>query len=109
LSGGETDGYVFTDYNTVVNAFHYHALRLMENMARLIGNDADARQYRKRHTALYDVFHTHFFDRNRGVYVDGIGTDHASLHANLYPLAFGLVPEKEKHRVLAYIKTKGMA
>src|SRR5690606_21562004 len=31
--GGETDSYVFADYNTVVNAFHYHTLRLMEKMA----------------------------------------------------------------------------
>src|SRR5690606_33603855 len=44
-----------------------------------------------------------------GIYTDGIGTDHASIHANLYPLVFGLVPEKERSRVLAYIKTKDMA
>ncbi|MCK5702080.1 MAG: hypothetical protein KAI29_13040, partial [Cyclobacteriaceae bacterium] len=29
LEGGETDGYVYTDYNTVVNAFHYRCLVLM--------------------------------------------------------------------------------
>src|SRR5690606_31614251 len=45
--GGETDGYVFTDYNTVVNAFHYHTLRLMENMARAVGKTHEAGQLRK--------------------------------------------------------------
>lgn len=107
--GGETDGYVFTDYNTVVNAFHYHTLKLMENMARIIGKNREADQLRKRHTRLFTIFQRQFFDAKRGVYTDGIGTDHASLHANLYPLVFGLVPDQEKQRVLDYIKTKGMA
>jgi len=107
--GGETDGYVFTDYNTVVNAFHYHTLRLMEKMARAVGKTQEAGQLRKRHTTFFKAFQRHFFDHTRGIYTDGIGTDHASLHANLYPLVFGLVPEKEKQRVLDHIKTKGMA
>ncbi|MFB2117760.1 alpha-L-rhamnosidase C-terminal domain-containing protein [Parapedobacter sp. 2B3] len=107
--GGETDSYVFTDYNTVVNAFHYHTLKLMEKMARIVGNGREAEQLRKTHARLFKTFQRHFFDPGRGVYIDGIGTDHASLHANLYPLVFGLVPEKEKPQVLAHIKTKGMA
>ncbi|WP_262250049.1 hypothetical protein [Parapedobacter soli] len=37
-----TDGYVFTDYNTVVNAFYYHTLRLMEYMARIVGESKAA-------------------------------------------------------------------
>ncbi|MFC7523720.1 alpha-L-rhamnosidase C-terminal domain-containing protein [Parapedobacter sp. GCM10030251] len=107
--GGETDGYVFTDYNTVVNAFHYHTLKLMEKMARIAGKKKEAEQLRKRHEKLFTIFQRQFFDRGRGIYTDGIGTDHASLHANLYPLVFGLVPEREKPRVLDYVKTKGMA
>ncbi|MFC3198875.1 alpha-L-rhamnosidase C-terminal domain-containing protein [Parapedobacter deserti] len=107
--GGETDGYVFKDYNTVVNAFHYHTLKLMETMARVAGRHSDATAFRKRHTRLFKHFQRHFFDEKRGIYTDGVGTDHASLHANLYPLVFGLVPEKEKQRVLDYIKSKGMA
>lgn len=109
LPGGETDDYQFQDYNTVVNAFHYHTLVLMEKMARAIGKTADAAAYAKRSKALYKKFQESFFDTKRGVYTDGIGTDHASLHANLYPLAFGLVPEKAKPGVIAYIETKGMA
>ncbi|MEC3880487.1 alpha-L-rhamnosidase C-terminal domain-containing protein [Parapedobacter sp. 10938] len=107
--GGETDGYVFTDYNTVVNAFHYHTLKLMEKMARAVGRNREADELQKTSARFSKLFQRHFFDNRQGVYIDGIGTDHASLHANLYPLAFGLVPEKNKHRVLEYIKTKGMA
>lgn len=107
--GGETDGYVFTDYNTVVNAFHYHTLKLMEKMARIAGKKQEAEELRKKHVKLYTIFQRQFFDRARGIYTDGIGTDHASIHANLYPLVFGLVPEKERSGVLDYLKTKGMA
>jgi len=81
----------------------------MEEMARAIGKKQEAEQIRKRHTKFYNTFQRQFFDRKRGIYTDGIGTDHASIHANLYPLVFGLVPEKERSRVLDYIKTKDMA
>ncbi|WP_195280567.1 alpha-L-rhamnosidase-related protein [Parabacteroides johnsonii] len=109
LKGGETDEYQFSDYNTVVNAFHYHALDLMENMAKVIGEKKDAFLYAKRKKELYKIFQKSFFDQKRGLYVDGLGLDHASLHANLYPLVFGLVPEKHKDSVLEYMKEKEMA
>ena len=49
------------------------------------------------------------FDPRRGIYVDGIGSSHASLHANLFPLAFGIVPEKHRQSVVEFIKSRGMA
>jgi hypothetical protein len=54
-------------------------------------------------------FNQHFFDKNRGIYIDGIGTDHASLHANMFPLAFGLVPLENVSTVVKFIKSRGMA
>jgi hypothetical protein len=47
--------------------------------------------------------------RARGVYRDGEGTEHASLHANLFPLAFGLVPQDKRERVTGWLRTRGMA
>lgn len=44
--GGETDGFVFTDINTVVNAFHYRALVLMSWIAGVAGHDEDGRFFR---------------------------------------------------------------
>ena len=41
--------------------------------------------------------------------MDGIGTDHASLHANMMPLAFGLVPEEHYESVVEFVKSRGMA
>ncbi len=109
LPTGETDGYVFTDFNTVVNAFHYRTLVLMEQIAASLGHPADAAFYAGRAEAFYRTFNASFFDPDRGVYVDGPGTDHAALHANMVPLAFGLVPEEHVPGVVAHIKSRGMA
>ena len=107
--GGETDGFVFTDINTVVNAFHYRTLVLMAQIAETLGKTDDRKFYNERAAKLKQSFNTYLFDHKRGVYMDGIGTDHASLHANMFPLAFGLVPEKQTDRVLDFIRSRGMA
>jgi len=106
---GERDGYVFMPINTVVNAFHYRALVLMAKMAAAIGKIDDADLLRSRAEKVKESFNRLLFDQRRGIYVDGIGTDHASLHANMFPLAFGLVPEERVTSVVKFIKSRGMA
>lgn len=107
--GGETDGFVFTDVNTVVNAYHYRALTLMARIAEVLGETNDQQFYSERAARLKRSFNNHLFDKERGVYMDGIGTGHASLHANMFPLAFGLVPEKHIKSVSEFIRSRGMA
>lgn len=107
--GGETDGYVFTDINTVVNAYHYRALTLMAEVARALGKADDHTFYTHQAAKLKRSFNAHLFDKKRGVYMDGIGTDHASLHANMFPLAFGLVPDNRVEGVLEFVRSRGMA
>jgi len=46
--GGEIDGFVFTDINTVVNAFHYRALTLMGHIAGVLGKTDHQTFYRER-------------------------------------------------------------
>jgi hypothetical protein len=43
------------------------------------------------------------------LYRDGIDTDHSSLHANIYPLSFDIVPEKNRQKVIDFIRSRGMA
>lgn len=106
---GETDRYVFTDINTVVNAFHYRNLVLMSKMAEVAGNAQDAEFFNQRAQKVKSSFNELLFDDERGIYVDGVGTDHAALHANMFPLAFGLVPEEHEESVVNFIKSRGMA
>jgi alpha-L-rhamnosidase len=107
--GGETDGFDFRDYNSVINAFYYRSLVCMSKMSEAIGKPDEARFFSEKATKVKEVFNRSFFDAGRGVYVDGIGSGHASLHANMYPLCFGLVPEGNRKTVIDYIKTRGMA
>ncbi len=107
--GGETDGFVFTDINTVVNAFHYRTLTLMAQIAEVLGKTDDRKFYVERAARLKQSFNSYLFDKKRGIYIDGIGTDHASLHANMFPLAFGLAPEKQVDKLLEFIRSRGMA
>lgn len=106
---GERDGYEMVEVNTVVNAFHYKALRLMAELAKIIKRPEDEYHYRKRADMVKKSINEKLFDPQKGLYVDGEGSSHASLHANMFPLAFGLVPEKHLKRVTEFVKSRGMA
>jgi hypothetical protein len=107
--GGETDGFVFTDYNTVVNAYHYQALRFMTNIAGALGKQDEKAAFTRLAQQMKKDFNRAFFDTKKGYYKDGIDTDHCSLHANMFALAFGLVPPKNVKTVTAFIHSRGMA
>jgi hypothetical protein len=106
---GERDGYIFMPYNTVVNAFHYRTLVLMADVAKTLGESEEVARFSEQAARVKESFNKEFFETERGIYLDGIGTNHASLHANMYPLAFGLVPSEKIPSVLKYIKSRGMA
>jgi len=106
---GEQDGYVFTDINTVVNMFHYQALVLMSKIARTLNEPDDYNYFRARARLVGQSINEKLFDKRHGIYVDGEGTEHASLHANMLPLAFGLVSQKNQASVVDFIKSRGMA
>ena len=105
----ETDGFVFTDYNAVVNAFYYGALQAMAVIASELQRASDATFYQKKSEVVKQSFITHFIDSTSGLVVDGIGTNHSSLHANMFALAFGLVPKAHFKQVLSFIKSRGVS
>ncbi|MFG0265659.1 MAG: family 78 glycoside hydrolase catalytic domain [Rhodopirellula sp. JB055] len=104
----ERDGFVFTEINTVVNAFHIQALKQMAEMATAVGKTADADAFTARVDLAQTAFQATLFDQEAGIYRDGVGTDHSSIHANFFPLAFGLVPDDKQAGVVDWLKTKGM-
>jgi len=106
---GETDGYEFVPVNTVVNAFHYRNLVLMERIALVLGKKEDAIQYADRAQRVKTTINEKLVDSRSGLYVDGEGTGHSSLHANMFPLAFGVVPEEKAGAVVDFVKGRGMA
>lgn len=99
---------------TVVTAFHYRALVLLEKIAQHLGKTADAREFAKLARTTYKTFNEKLWDKSRGCYIDGLNPEtgktssHASAHANFFPLALGLVPPDRVARVAAFIKSRGM-
>ena len=107
--GHERDGYKMQPVNTVVNAFHCHSLWLMANIATATGKTDDAADFNAAAAKASATFNAKLFDPETGLYVDGEGTNHSSLHANMFPLAFGLVPADRRAKIIAFIKSRGMA
>lgn len=106
---GERDGYEIVDVNTVVNAFYYYNLKLMGEIATYLGKNEDAVFFQKKADITKETINTKLFDNSKGVYIDGEGSSHASLHGNMFPLAFDLVPKKHVKSVTEFIKSRGMA
>lgn len=106
---GEADGYKFSEYNTVVNAFHYRALVLMSKIAETVGEEQDSKDFTLKASRHKDAFNRLLLDTKAGCYRDGKGSDHHALHASMAALAFGMVPDKYKKQVLQHIQSRGMA
>ena len=105
----ERDGFVFCNYNAVINAFYYKNLLLMHQIALLVGNKADAQLYSQKAKQVYETYQKLFVNPNSGLVKDGDTTTHVSLHGNMFALAFGLVSKQNMASVITYIKSKKMA
>lgn len=107
---GERDGYDMVAVNTVVNAFHYWNLVLFGRMAALLGQADDAAFCAARAARVAESIRRTLFDVRRRLFLDGEGTEHASLHANAFPAAFGLADAAGvRESVLAFLRSRGMA
>ncbi|MEM7133010.1 MAG: alpha-L-rhamnosidase C-terminal domain-containing protein [Chloroflexota bacterium] len=105
----ERDGFDMRPVNAEVNAFHYRAVTLMAAIAEALGKDEDMRWYRERTKLLYKSFEETLVDPITGLVLDGEGSTHSSLHANMVALAFGLVAAENQTAVVAHLKARGMA
>lgn len=106
---GERDGFVFRPINTVVNNFYYKNMEIMAEFAGILGKTGDEADFRLRAIKAKKAINEKLFDHTQGCYVDGEGTNHASLHSNMTALAFGVVPEKFQKSVANFIQSRGMA
>jgi alpha-L-rhamnosidase len=97
------------EVNTVANAFYFHALQKMAALARALKRDDEASDFQGKAGKVSASFNAKLFDEARGVYIDGEGSNHASLHGNMFPLAFGLVPAHRQMSVANFVQSRGMA
>lgn len=106
---GERDGFVFTPINTVINALYFRNLEIMGEFARLLNRNDEAREYELMAIKVKKAVNEKLMDPEKGIYLDGEGAGHSSLHANMMPLAFNMVPGENVDAVVDFIKSRGMA
>jgi alpha-L-rhamnosidase len=106
---GERDNYDMVPVKTAVNAFYIWNLAMLERIAGVLGREDDQQRFSAQRSQATDALHRICFDRERGIFVDGQGSDHASLHANMLPAAMGLVPAGFESSVMQHIRSRGMA
>lgn len=109
VTKGERDGYDMVPINTVVNSFHYLNLKLMAQIAGYLGKQEDVLFFNKKAMLVKTSMNKKLFNKEKGIYLDGENSKHSSLHANMFPLAFGIVPPRYANSVTSFVKSRGMA
>jgi hypothetical protein len=105
----ERDRHKITPVDSVANAFYYRTLVLMGRIARALGREDDMGRWDADAARVREAYQRAFLDAAKGIYRDGEGVGHSSLHANMFPLEFGLVPSERVGAVAAFVKSRGMA
>ena len=107
---GERDGYdMDVQVNTVVNCFYYQNLKLMSEIAAALDKHRESEEWADRAKQTRESINSKLLDPETGIYRDGESSGHSSLHANMFPLAFGLVPLEHQETVIEFVKSRGMA
>jgi hypothetical protein len=108
-AAGERDGHEMMPINTVVNCFFYENMKIMAELAGLLKKNTDAAYFKKMAIMVKASINQKLFDASKGIYLDGEGSVHSSLHSNMLALAFGLVPDQYLSSVVNFVKSRGMA
>jgi alpha-L-rhamnosidase len=102
-----------TEVRTVINVLAYADYEVVAKIAETFGYDADFEHYKGLAHALRASINRQLLNAD-GVYADGLHSDgrqssHVSQHANMLPLALGIVPEQNRQAVLQAIKDRKMS
>jgi alpha-L-rhamnosidase len=107
-------GYDMTvESRTVVDAYAYVDFDIISRIATVLGNAFDRDAYRAKAQDMKTAINTRLLNA-QGVYVDGLNADqspstHVSQHANMFPMAMGIVPPANVASVVEAIKERRMS
>lgn len=102
-----------TEAKTVINAYAFVDFDIVSKIAAVLGNQQDSEVYKNKAMSIKEAINSKLINAS-GVYIDGLTPDksqstHISQHANMYPLALGIVPEKNRKAVIDVVKQKEMS
>jgi hypothetical protein len=84
-------------------------MKILAEFAMALNKPDEALGFEYRAAQVKKSINAQLFNEEKGYYVDGVGTDHGSLHANMILMAFDIVPESRKASVVEHMKSRGMA
>jgi len=104
---------VTAEARTVICAYAYIDFDVVSKVAGVLGLSSDKRLYKSKAEDMKKAINTYLIN-GKGVYIDGLLSDktpskHISQHANIFPMAMGLVPESNVEAVVAAIKERKMS
>jgi hypothetical protein len=84
-------------------------MQIMAEFAGILKKTADHAEFQLMAAKVKKAINEKLFDHKKGIYMDGEGSSHSALHANMMPLAFGIVPEIHLKTVVDFVKSRKMA
>lgn len=87
------DGFVQTKVSTIANSYIALATRRVADIALLLGETGDAAYYSSVSETILATLRAQLYDRTKGRFVDGVGTQHAAIQAQIFPMMAGVVNE----------------
>eukprot|EP00035_Acanthoeca_spectabilis_P031454 m.14156 g.14156 ORF g.14156 m.14156 type:complete len:993 (+) comp4760_c0_seq1:3-2981(+) len=85
------DGYVDSPTSAVINAYAVGATEAVGNIAGWLNQTSDAEHFANISTSLANHMRSQLYDPSIGAFSDGLGINHSSVHASLFPAANGVV------------------
>lgn len=104
----ERDGYEIGNINNVPNAFYIHDWNLMAEIAGVLDMKQDSVSNREMAEVAKFAYQETFWDEDAGLFRDSEGSDHHSIHANVFPIVFGIATTDQIEKVTPFIRSKGM-
>ena len=99
------DGYDLTDVNTVVNSYAYGSLMALADIEE---DDSKASWLQEKASAIRKAMNDRLWNiTNNGLFVDGLQSNHSAWHAQVFPVAFGIAPERLYPSMLNYFRKSG--
>ena len=96
----------------MINAYAYIDFDIISRIADVLGNTTDRDTYKAKARDMKNAINSRLLNAH-GVYIDGLLPDqsqseHVSQHANMFPMAMGIVPEANMDAVIDAIKERQM-
>ena len=97
--GSMVKGWKEGEPESVPTAFYFLDARIISQVAKILGEDADSQYYKKLSDQISEKYNQTYLNGRTSNYNDG------SQMANAFPLFLGIVPENQKDKVLSNLVT----